>query len=136
MSKFDSILDELKNMSLEDYERDLLCLNGIMTEEIFDNVINKIGQYSLSDDLLYSRNELHEQFVDVFHYIETFAKNSKVCVESDFPEYHIYFSYKGNNYTWRLLIGQGSFCEIYFDTEEHERIEITIDQTIKFFKRL
>lgn len=136
--KLEKLLKKIDSMSTEEYESQFLCLNGTMTEETFDEVVEYIDENDLIvSDVAYRNNQLYEKFVDVFHYIDTIAEDYKVPAESEWYEDFIYFSYKEKNYVWRVVMGQGSYCGIYTDiVNDRDRCEIKIDPTIKFFKRI
>lgn len=136
MTELQKLAEELETMSVEDFRKEFLHLNGIMTEEILERILNKVNDLGSlnSDNLWYSNKELYQDFIDVFHYIDAFAKN-KVSWCSDFPEMRVYFSYKGKTYTWRLVVGQGSFQEIYACTDVLDYEELKVDCDLRFFKR-
>lgn len=147
--ELNKIEEYFNNMSTEEVRRDLLCLNGVMTEKLFEKVLESVNiNMSLDyDELAYDDTAFTcttEDFIDVFHYIETFAKDKKVEIASDFPQYKIYFTYKEENFVWRLMVGQGAYCEIYriFSSEGEAKqhvsdfIEMKVDSNLRFFKRL
>lgn len=55
-----------------------------------------------------------QDYSDVFRYLEFRAHdNIKSGVADIFPEYLAYFNLGGTRFIWRLLIGQGSACQLF-----------------------
>ena len=142
----DAVVKKFEGMSVEEFERDVLCLNGVMTEDLFEKVLaesRKMG-YVESEDVAYNIGNKYSlsasEFMDVFHYLdEVTREHQKQDEECTFPRTMAYFLYKGELYLWDLMIGQGSSCSI---THIKDRIEVepmkidSVDSTIRFYKRL
>lgn len=116
------IISKLKNMSQEEFERDVLKLNGIMSDELLEKVLKDVFEVGAidSEELAYNMVQRAkitvDEFNDVFHYIEQYARsrgNKKDNCGSDFIDFRLYFHYRGGNFIWRKLIGQGTACQIY-----------------------
>ena len=136
---------KLAAMTKEEFEKEILHLNGRMTQKLFEKVFNELlaQEYLGTEELLYDAENFgisEEEFSDVFHYLDVVAGDKKEgSSEHGFPEYLMLFEYKGTIFLWRLLIGQGSHCELAL---HHECLDVPIikidriDPTIKFFKHL
>ncbi len=136
----DKIAEGFKNMTVEDYLTKVLCLNGSMTEELFDRVMHEVLDRGILDDEsigYYEEDYLitNQEFLDVFHYIDK-AVPSEIT-EAEFEYYVGLFNYKGHSFEWGLMLGQGSSCSIRTLNPGNTTIpELKIDPEIKFYKRL
>lgn len=62
-----------------------------------------------------------QDYSDVFRYLEKQAGNNIRSGKADiFPEYLAYFNLGGTRFIWRLLIGQGSACQIFKDENDRD----------------
>lgn len=132
----------------EDIKRDVLCLNGKMTEQLFFNVMKEVKAHELIDheDIAYHPDKYKisaQDFMDVFHYLEK-ALDGYLFENEDctFPNTIGYFLFIGNFYIWDLMLGQGSSCMIkHMDMEDvpddvkYKPIS-EIDTNIEFYKKL
>lgn len=118
----DKIIAKLEKMSQEEFERDVLKLNGQMTDELLEKVLKDVYEIGSLDheDLQYNTIKKArinaEEFKDVFHYIEEYAGSRSIQKDnckSGFVDFRLYFHYRGGNFIWRELIGQGVAMQIY-----------------------
>lgn len=96
-------------------ERVLRDLNGIK-EGAFD-----------SEDVAYfpeKFNFTQEEFNTLFESLDIYVGGRDASPffdhSNEFPDSRIYFEYKGYKFIWRLLVGQGSSCQLYDAKKEHE----------------
>lgn len=62
-----------------------------------------------------------QDYSDVFRYLEQQAGNNIKSGKADiFPEYLAYFNLGGTRFIWRLLIGQGSACQLFNDDNDRD----------------
>ena len=144
----EKLTKEIKRMSPEEFEKEILHLNGRMTQELFDKVMNELfNKLILNDESIsYHENDYSiswQDFSDVFHYLEVIAGEDKYDISNSFPYTQASFEYKGIKFIWDLLIGQGSSCSLYvygYNDEqfrEDKKIIIKeINSNIKFYKQI
>ncbi len=137
----EEIVEKMRNMTVEDYETKVLCLNGVMTTELFDKVIEEvISKLRLDDeDLCYHKKDYaitQGEFLDVFHYIGKVIETKDDSEHDIFSSVTGYFKYKNNCFEWNVISGQGSICSIRYIDYKEDLLEIKIDPEIKFYKRL
>ena len=137
----EEITTGIKNMTVEDYETKVLCLNGNMTTELFDKVIEEVtSKIRLDDeDLWYHKKDYlitQEEFLDVFHYIDKVIETKADLEDETFISVTGYFKYKNNCFEWNVISGQGSICSIRYIDYNEDLLEVKIDPEIKFYKRL
>lgn len=158
--KLDEIFDEIKRkldaMSQEEFEKEVLKLNGVMSDDLLDKVMKEVYDKGMidSEDLAYkTKKEVKitaEEFNDVFHYIAEHAGSNKIkkdSCESPFIDNRLYFRYRGANFIWRELFGQGAVYQIYASEDttwpeesplvykESESFEIIdADTSLRFYK--
>jgi hypothetical protein len=144
----DEIEKSFDNMSQEDFVKDVLHLNGVMTIKLFDKVMKELSEkLHLNDETISYHKEKYnitiEEYMDVFHYLETISKDEKFLSDESFPQSYAFFTYKGKKFIWDLLVGQGSSCSLYVygynNTQWVDDLNITIkgiDPNIRFYKRL
>lgn len=142
------IKEGIDKMTAEDYVKNILCLNGVMTKELFDKVINElIEKTGLNDEtILYHVNDYNitiQEFMDVFHYLDKLANKEKVDIGESFQNDQAFFEYDGIKFIWDLLLGQGSSCSLYiygynqYEWRDDLRIVIKeIDPNLRFYKKL
>jgi len=142
----DKLIEHIKNISPEEYNKELLCLNGTMTEELLSKVLSEVIRVGNIDveDIQYNPEQYRissEEFMDVYHYIDQKIIERYPVINSYFPEVKICFIYNSTHFVWRLLQGQGSCCQLYTDNEEEYLefpgvIDILVsDPSIRFYKR-
>lgn len=152
MSNLQKAIDKINahfdNLSQEEFLEQVLHLNGIMTTELFDKVMRELSEklFLNDEDIFYHKEDYSitpEEFIDVFHYLDTISDGQKMSEYISFPQSYAYFTYKGKKFIWDLLIGQGSSCSIYVygynDIEWVDELNVTIkeiNQDIRFYKRL
>lgn len=136
----DDLTKKMSNMSIEEFERDVMCLNGTMTLDLFEKVLEEVKDKDLLDaeDLAYFPERFKitsEEFLDVFHYLsEVLDKvEDEECM---FPRETAVFVYHDVLFLWDLMIGQGSSCIIKVTDSTEKAQPVTIDETIRFYKRL
>lgn len=137
-----NLLNELEKMSKENFKTKVLKLNGVMNKKLFNKVIDEVLRKKEIDDedLSYNSKDYNitlDEFKDVFFYLEEKYRKYIIDITKDFSEYIFYFKYKENIFCWRLVIGQGSFCQIYISENNLLKKVIiikNIDRRIKFYK--
>ena len=138
--EFEIIKNSIKIMNPEKIKRDILCLNGKMTKEIVEIVLNKVDEMSCIDDstAYILGRDFEGCFHDLFKYIDRKYDSYKVDCTNIFEQYQTYFSYNDKKFVVSVMIGQGSY--IYFqkidDFEDYPNFELEIDEEFKFYKRL
>ena len=153
-------LKYIKGLTPEQYVKEFLHLNGTMTEELFNKVIQEVidkGNIDAGTDLLdypqglgglgYYKESIYkinpDEFFDVIHYLEQFFKEENyVLISGMFYNAKVFFIYQENHYVFETIVGQGTVYYLYVDNEEEWKkyfnkvVEIKIDPTIKFYKIL
>lgn len=151
----DEVIEKLKAMSQEEFERDVLKLNGTMSDELFEKVMKEVYRLQTLDEegLLYEVVDTEvtaKEFSEVFYYIKEYAKSRGIVEdynEESFPEYRLHFRYRGGDFIWRMLIGQGTALQIhaqsYDDWPEVNPLKfdgskafemLEVDRKIKYYK--
>lgn len=151
----DEIIKKLKNISQEEFERNILKLNGTMNGTLFEKVMKEVYRLqSLDYETL--RHETIDtdvtigDFSEVFHYIQEYARSRDIIKDfynNSFPEYRLYFKYRGGNFTWRMLIGQCATMQIHAQSydnwpeenplvfQEEKAFEmLEVDKKVKYYK--
>lgn len=137
--EMEKITKYFESLTPEQYITDVLCLNGIMTQELLDDVFTNITPYS-SDGICFSDEEVekHKKFMEVFNYIETYTEkkypSKKIDVTECFCEYEIDFTYKDKFYRWGLLLGQGAYCGIYALEKSDDAFRLELDTSLRYYK--
>jgi len=138
--EFETIKNSIKTMTTEYCEKHILCLNGKITKEIVETVLNKVDEMSFIDDstAYILGRDFEECFQDLFKYVDIKYDSFKVDCTNNFEQYQTYFSYNNKKYFVSVMIGQGSY--IYFqkidDFEDYPHFELEIDEDFKFYKKL
>lgn len=138
--EFETIKNSIKTMTTEYCEKHILCLNGKITKEIVEEVLNKVDETSFVDDstAYILGRDFEECFQDLFKYIDRKYDSYKVDCTDIFEQYQTYFSYNNKKYFVSVMIGQGSY--IYFqkidDFEDYPNFELEIDEEFKFYKKI
>jgi hypothetical protein len=152
---FYELTEEIKNMPQEEFEREVLCLNGSINEEQFNYRINKVYENKSiigGNDIWDFPNGIegdsltYEEFAELYYYVEAFTNkyypDSIIDITRMFYEIAIYFIYNNIHYVWNRIDGQGSIMTIYLDEkEEYKKYEklvvpIYVDKEIRFYKRI
>lgn len=105
----------------------------IKDEKCLDNGRNKLAQivnhlsnvdYLDDEHIAYFEKNYpfsRQDYSDVFRYLEQRAGDRIKSGKADiFPEYLAYFNLGGTRFVWRLLIGQGSACQLLRDKNDHD----------------
>lgn len=138
--EFEIIKNSIKTMTPEYYEKYFFCLNGKITKEIVETVLNKVVETSFVDDstAYILGRDFEECFQDLFKYIDIKYDSFKVDCTNNFEQYQTYFSYNDKKFVVSVMIGQGSY--IYFqkidDFEDYPNFELEIDEEFKFYKKI
>jgi len=136
----------LLDYSPEDFEKEVLCLNGRMTQELFDKVMNELFEKESldSDDVFYRSNEYNttlEEFQDVHNYLHEYGLQFKF-IKTGCQE--ILFWYKNRFFIWILILGQGAHEELTTDVATFLDLNPImpfivcnkVKEDLKFYKRL
>jgi len=81
--------------------------------EILD-AIKELGAID-REDVVYRSEEFNfskEEFDDFFEYLEIINNPSYTSKYSSFPEERKYFEYNGFKFIWRMIVGQGTACQL------------------------
>ena len=113
--EFEIIKNSIKTMTPEKIKRDILCLNGKITKEIVETVLNQkffeLGVYCAMKMLIIGIWTPEEGFFRfISNYIDKNMIHYKVdCYKEVFEEYKHAFSYnnKKENFAVSIIIGQG-----------------------------
>jgi len=138
--EFETIKNSIKTMTTEYCEKHILCLNGKITKEIVETVLNKVDEMSFIDDstAYILGRDFEECFQDLFKYVDIKYDSFKVDCTNNFEQYQTYFSYNDKKFVVSVMIGQGSYT--YFqkidDSEDYPNFELEIDEDFKFYKKL
>jgi hypothetical protein len=138
--EFEKINERLKSLTPEQIKRNILCLNGKITKEIVEEVLNKVDETSFVDDstAYILGRDFEECFQDLFKYVDIKYDSFKVDCTNNFEQYQTYFSYNDKKFVVSVMIGQGSY--IYFqkidDFEDYPNFELEIDEEFKFYKKI
>jgi len=88
--------------------------------QIVDHLSNV--DYLDDENIAYNEKDYpfsRRDYSDVFRYLEQQAGNRIKAGKADiFPEYLAYFNLGGTKFIWRLLIGQGSACQLFRDDND------------------
>lgn len=139
---------KIEEMSDEAFIREVLHLNGVMSQELLDKVFKEAINIKFidSESLLYKTTSTilkYEEFNDVIHYLLQYSEATGVEVdvhESDFDDDNYYYRYNDKIFRLRELIGQGcihqlSIIDSYEDEEDILDISI-VNTSIRFYKKL
>lgn len=149
----DKVLEELEKMTPEEFKRDFLCLNGVMTEELFDKVMNQVIKEKSIDggndcwdypSGVNEKSKIHPQeFADVIYYLrEFFDKDKYIPIEGMFYNAKVFFTWKENHFIYEILVGQGEVNYLSIDTKDEwkqyldKTVNVKIDPTVNFYKRI
>jgi len=115
-----------------------LCDYNTIDQLTFYKVINALNYYKQLNDGDIEFNSAYpisqEEYMKVFNYIKALCYDFIYKPDSDFTDYRFYFTYKQNMvYACRLLIGQGSVCQMWVANEEEtkDKYVVVIDSSIK-----
>lgn len=80
----EKLLKKIEQTSTEEYKSQLLHLNGTIDKDTFNAVIEYINEHGLVDsDIAYRNEQLHEKFIDVFHYTDTVCDRNRCEIRID-----------------------------------------------------
>lgn len=148
LDKTEKWLDKIREMSPEQFESEILCLNGKMTQELLDKVMNELIRCNfLDEDNIYYHKDMYdissEDLSDVNNYLNKVGKEFKFSEidenyrDCPFPEILMQFKYKDMYFIQRTVIGQGSFVQLYVVLKnKYPYVDVTkVDTSIKFYKK-